>query len=330
MQQPKGKTRTMGSAEVGSDYVTFTVPRHLIESLLGALSGSLEGNNTDVGNASVLLPQAPTDFDPVEFLTEFGQACRIDYRLSDMTIREHMRHVQGLLIFLDKHPTRATRPELRQFLTTNPTVNAVKALRVLYGRFLDSDLAKCFKIPQYVPRVVMVPTKEQLQLTYKNLKTLELKVAFLLMATSGIRRHEAIELTASQIDLEKRMILPNGGQNPTKFQWVAFFNDEAIPPLKQLLFAKSPEPNDRILGLRNDPLKRGFERASATCGFNITPKVLRYWFCNEMGRLGVQDRFIDAFCGRVPKSVLARHYTDYSPDRLKAVYDKAGLKVLGG
>jgi len=47
-----------------------------------------------------------------------------------------------------------------------------------------------------------------------------------------------------------------------------------------------------------------------------------------MGELGVPDRYIDAFCGRVPKSVLARHYTDYSPERLKRIYDKAGLKVL--
>jgi intergrase/recombinase len=35
-----------------------------------------------------------------------------------------------------------------------------------------------------------------------------------------------------------------------------------------------------------------------------------------MGELGVQDRYIDAFCGRVSKSVLARHYTDYSSERL--------------
>ena len=60
----------------------------------------------------------------------------------------------------------------------------------------------------------------------------------------------------------------------------------------------------------------------------ITPKMLREWFCNEMGLLGVQDRYIDAFCGRLPKSVLARYYTDYSPIRLKRVYDKARLKVL--
>jgi len=47
-----------------------------------------------------------------------------------------------------------------------------------------------------------------------------------------------------------------------------------------------------------------------------------------MGNLGVSDRYIDAFCGRVPKSVLAKHYTDYSPKKLKAIYDKADLRVL--
>jgi hypothetical protein len=28
------------------------------------------------------------------------------------------------------------------------------------------------------------------------------------------------------------------------------------------------------------------------------------------------------------KSLLARHYTDYSPERLKKIYDKANLQVL--
>jgi len=35
-----------------------------------------------------------------------------------------------------------------------------------------------------------------------------------------------------------------------------------------------------------------------------------------------------AFQGRVPRSILAMHYTDYSLDSLKQIYDKAGLRVL--
>ena len=34
-----------------------------------------------------------------------------------------------------------------------------------------------------------------------------------------------------------------------------------------------------------------------------------------------------SFFGRVPKSVLAKHYTDYNPERLKELL-KANLRVL--
>jgi intergrase/recombinase len=56
--------------------------------------------------------------------------------------------------------------------------------------------------------------------------------------------------------------------------------------------------------------------------------MLRDWFCEEMGNLGVADRYVDAFQGRTPKSVLARHYSDYNPNKLKPIYDKADLEVL--
>jgi intergrase/recombinase len=47
-----------------------------------------------------------------------------------------------------------------------------------------------------------------------------------------------------------------------------------------------------------------------------------------MMRLGVSETYVDAFCGRVPKSVLARHYTDFSPKRLEDIYEKANLDCL--
>ena len=60
----------------------------------------------------------------------------------------------------------------------------------------------------------------------------------------------------------------------------------------------------------------------------ITPQVLRIWFSTEMGELGVPDRYVDIFQGRAPRSVLAKHYTGKGLERLKRIYDKAGLKVL--
>lgn len=70
-----------------------------------------------------------------------------------------------------------------------------------------------------------------------------------------------------------------------------------------------------------------WKAAQDKTGINITPQKLRQWFCSEMLRLGVSETYVDASCGRVPKSVLARHYTDYSPENLKAIYEKARLTV---
>jgi intergrase/recombinase len=47
-----------------------------------------------------------------------------------------------------------------------------------------------------------------------------------------------------------------------------------------------------------------------------------------MLRLGVSETYIDAFCGRVPQSVLARHYTDFSLEKLKEIYEKVNLEAL--
>ena len=72
-------------------------------------------------------------------------------------------------------------------------------------------------------------------------------------------------------------------------------------------------------------MNRWFEETKSLTKIDITPQRLREWFCCEMGRLNVPDRYIDAFCGRVPKSVLARHYTDFSPEKLKEIYNNANL-----
>lgn len=47
-----------------------------------------------------------------------------------------------------------------------------------------------------------------------------------------------------------------------------------------------------------------------------------------MGALEMSDRYVDAFCGRTPKYVLARHYTDYNPESLHRICEEANLKVL--
>jgi len=124
------------------------------------------------------------------------------------------------------------------------------------------------------------------------------------------------------------MIIPelNSYASRTKRCWYSFFNDETKNILEKYL--NEYEIDDRIFPVKKRVAQKYFDRAKRRTGLRINAKTLRQWFCCQMGELGVPDRYIDAFCGRVPRSILARHYTDYSPDRLKRIYDKANLRVL--
>jgi len=128
------------------------------------------------------------------------------------------------------------------------------------------------------------------------------------------------------------MIIRNVHEGSTKKSWVGFFNQEAYDALIQYLneCKNNPKCSNKVklftFTFRDKSTL--WREARDKTGLAITPQILRDWFCCELGELGVQDRYVDAFCGRVPKSVLARHYTDYNPERLKRIYDRANLKVL--
>lgn len=105
-------------------------------------------------------------------------------------------------------------------------------------------------------------------------------------------------------------------------KWIIFYNQELADDLNNYLFYRV------LVVAEYHTFQKYWNRAQRETKLSITPKDLRTWFCVEMTNLGVPDKYIDAYCGRTPKSVLARHYTDYSPRRLKSIYDKAGLTIL--
>jgi integrase len=139
-----------------------------------------------------------------------------------------------------------------------------------------------------------------------------------------------LSLTVDDVDFEKRMLKPHNHKGATKHTWVSFYNAEAEEMLKWFrahLTVKQRNSN-KLIPISNRDFKAEWKAAQVKTGLKLTSKCLRDWFAEEMGKLGVADRYVDAFQGRTPASVLARHYTDYNPEKLKEIYDKANLKVL--
>jgi len=269
-------------------------------------------------------------------LDVFKDFCRIDLQLAEHTCYLHTRLIKKYLSTIDKDPRTVTKSELRQYLknikdSMAPSTykNVLSSLKRYYRDFLDmKELVTSFKFPQLAFKPIRVPSKDQLRTFYQALESPRDRTLFLVYASSGLRNSEVLSLNRFRdVDFKNRTLTPRKEGNQSKNVWISFYNQEAEKELQSYL-ENNTNSDPRLFPTCKRHILRIFKKAREETGVKITPQTLRDWFCSEMGSLGVPDRYVDAFCGRVPKSVLARHYTDFSPDKLKRIYDKAELKVL--
>jgi integrase/recombinase XerD len=276
------------------------------------------------------------NFENMRILRDFKDYLTIDRQLEEGTVRRHLQEVKRLFNMADFNPLKATRSDIRAYLANfidrpaNTYANILKTLRVFYRDYLERrEVIEGFKFPNRPFNRIAVPSKRELQEFYRRLREPLAKAIFLIYATTGLRRREVLNLRIGDIDFDRRMIIPKGSSSRTKKTWITFYNGEAEEALRECLGSfKGLNKRVKLFPVGETYFRERYKAFERETGIKITPQILREWFACEMGRLGVPDRYVDAFCGRVPKSVLARHYTDFSPEKLKEIYEKANLKVL--
>jgi len=269
-------------------------------------------------------------------LKEFEDFLRVDRQLAEETVERHMLEIRKLFKNSKFDPLNPKRSDIIEYLkrfverSSYTYANILKALRVFYKDFLQKgEVIEGFKFPERPISAKIIPSKEDLQKFYRFLDEPLAKAIFLIFATTGLRRKEVFSLRIGDIDFKRKMIVPEGGSR-TKRAWVTFYNEEAEKILREYLGSfENKDREEKLFPASEKYFRRRYKEFERLTGIRITPQVLREWFACEMGRLGVPDRYVDAFCGRVPRSVLARHYTDFSPEKLMEIYEKADLKVLG-
>jgi integrase len=265
-----------------------------------------------------------------KLLLDFYDFCRVDLRLSDNTAKDYRR----FLATLNKPVEETTAEDVRGWLkpltdgSANTYGNALKPLKGFFRNFMRMpEVVGSFKFKKAPLEPVIVPSKEELQKFYSTLRTPIARALFLMYASSGMRKTELLSLSRDDVDWEKRMIVPKNHTGETKRSWVAFFNAEAEEALKEYL-ATRKDSSPKLFRVSLHTFLGIWKYACQDSGVRVTPQVLREWFCDEMGRKGVPDRYIDAFCGRVPNSVLAKRYSDFASQKLKEIYENAQLKIL--
>jgi len=215
---------------------------------------------------------------------------------------------------------------LSKFGNRNTYRNNLSTLKVYFRECMKRpDIMQDFTFPAVTISPKSIPDKRELRRFYGAIDDAMERALFLMFASSGLRRQELLDLKMGGIDLKKRMLMPKA-EGDTKHTWVSFYNPEAEAALREYLEVRGK--GKRLFVHSEKEVKRIWGGAREKTGLSITPQVLREWFAEEMSNLRVPERYIDAFCGRVPRSVLARHYSDYRPNKLKRIYDKAGIRVL--
>jgi integrase len=279
-------------------------------------------------------PELPFE-DQEEMLQRFYDFQIVDLRRSKRTAYEKVWFIKKLLKTIRRNPNEITKEDLRSFLKTLESYsrayykNALMALKVFFRDYMEKpELVESFRFPHQVYKPKYIVSKEDLRRFYRALETPKEKALFLLYATSGLRRQEILSLTPDDIDFGKRMITPSNHLGETKKSWCSFYNKEAEEALNEYMATKNQSRSRRVFPMQRHEVVELWKSAKEKTGLNITPQKLRQWFCSEMLRLGISETYVDAFCGRVPKSVLARHYTDFSPEKLLERYIGSSLKVL--
>jgi integrase len=278
-------------------------------------------------------PELPLD-NETQLLERFRDFQIVDLRRSKRTAYEKVWFIKRLFKTVSKKPNEISREDLRCYLKTLEKFsaaiykNALMALKVFFRDFLEMpEVVASFRFPHQVFKPKQIVNKGQLRQFYACLETSKEKALFMLYATTGLRRDEILSLKPEDIDFSKRMITPDNREGETKKSWVSF-NDEAEQAFKEYLATKKTSRSERLFPMQRQEVIELWKRAREETDIDITPQKLRQWFCSEMLRLGVSETYVDAFCGRVPKPVLARHYTDFSPEKLKEIYEKTQLEIL--
>ena len=256
----------------------------------------------------------------------FKAICEAVYGNSPATIYRQVEALKLLLPALGV-PRYITRQDLIDALAKLPKwarKEGTKAIRKLLKALGREDLVRGLKIPAYGARKWRLPSDEDLRRFYEALDRDEAKLAFRLLAETGLRKSEVLKARIGDIDWEHMALIPNRA-TATKKSGIGFFTADTAQMLKEHIDKLADkEPEAPIFPYKSDTwLRKAFKRAEARTGIHVAPQMLRVRFSDKLGEVDVPDRYVDILQGRAPTSVLAKHYTPSGLRKLRAKWKKA-------
>ena len=259
-------------------------------------------------------------------IEDYEKFAQEELKLDEKTITNHLSTISR---FLTYSKGIINIDSVKEFLDSNDSLswksNQIKALRKYIRDFLKlGNWIEDFKFSKSNAKIRTIPTDEDL-MKFLQLLPKQTQVIALVLVTSGLRIGEVISLQFVNIANDLNMIdVSKVHEGDTKHSWLSFVTQQTIEILYEYLreINFDYEDESRLFSNSSRVVQNNFEQASEKLGFKLNPHTLRMIFTEKCTLSGIKDKYINAFCGRVSKSVLAKNYTDYSPTSLKREYEK--------
>ncbi len=261
-------------------------------------------------------------------INNFKYFLTYDLKLDKSTIKNHARAIENFLNFANGQITNET---VKTYLQTNTGQNwknqQIKALRKYIRDYigLGNWIERFELVNTFTPKPKKLPTIDELATFYVKLPTYT-KLIFLLLKDTGLRPNEILSIKRKNIDFDFNSIdASDFHKGKTKFSWVSFFTNQTKKHLFDYIYQNTSyfeTENVLLFPVTLRTIEDHFNQASVNCNIELTPKILRLFWANKCRIANIDKDYINAFQGRISKSVLAKHYTDYNIEALKEQYNK--------
>lgn len=257
-----------------------------------------------------------------ENIENYKEFAENELSLSQDTIKNQKSAIRG---FLNHSHGIINKETVTEYLKSNDSSswksNQLKALRKFIRDYLQlGNWINEFIFSREKAKIKKaIPTNEQLALFCTKLDY-ENQIIFLILVTSGLRIGEVLSLDIDDINFDTNMIdASKVHKSNTKSSWISFMTSQVSKYVQSYVESSY---TDKLFPVSYKTVQENFQRISEETGIKIKPHLLRTVFTEKCTQAGLEEKYIDAFCGRMSQNVIRKHYTDYSPEAMKRHYDK--------
>jgi len=260
-------------------------------------------------------------------IIQYEKFAKEELKLNEKTITNQLSILSR---FLTHSKGMITKDTVKKYLESNDVdswkSNQLKALRRYCRDFLQlGNWINEFQFLKTKAKIKKIPSIDELTLFFFELEE-QTQLVFLTLLCTGFRIGEVLSIELKDINFDTRMIdVSEVHQGKTKHSWISFVTQQTMQCIEDYMYSDSSshiDDNSKLFSLSHRLVQQRFTKASEKLGLSLTPHMLRTVFSEKCGEANLKDKYINAFCGRVSQSVLAKNYTDYSPKAMKIQYEK--------